>query len=308
MSKISQMQGVPSHEEYIKMKENDTKRDRRRCIFYKKEEKRCGAIIDKCIGSAHCPHYKENLTQSKKIEKGTKAAKSKTNKTPIKNYKVSDTEIENLFPVGSYIQHEVFGKGKVNAISSGKITVIFENYGKKIFDTGNFVNDRRIQKIGEIKEELEMCSKKQVFALGDYAGEYELIIYNCKLKEILKESYKSMYIPTKKNKKIPVSVSIDNKRIYVHKSIYSSYEGVFQNSIELKKSIAVKAEDTNKKIKNKKSNHSCLLCGGDLNRSKKWKVGHALYVCLKCNKYFYDGDKKSKMIYRDGTLIQNINS
>ena len=51
--------GHPWHVEFLKMDENDTRRHKKRCVYYSQNNscrKNCGA----CIGSSHCPYYKES--------------------------------------------------------------------------------------------------------------------------------------------------------------------------------------------------------------------------------------------------------
>ena len=53
--------GHPWHIRYLKMDENDTRRDKRRCIHFSNEfhENYCQKNFTKCIGSSHCPFYKD---------------------------------------------------------------------------------------------------------------------------------------------------------------------------------------------------------------------------------------------------------
>ena len=54
--------GHPWHVGYLKMDENDTRRDKRRCMYFLKDESHknyCQKKFERCIGSSHCPYYKE---------------------------------------------------------------------------------------------------------------------------------------------------------------------------------------------------------------------------------------------------------
>lgn len=51
--------GTPCHSEYLKMKSGDTRRDKRRCIYYEKTEKWCSHNDFVCPGSTHCDDYIE---------------------------------------------------------------------------------------------------------------------------------------------------------------------------------------------------------------------------------------------------------
>lgn len=54
--------GHPWHVGYLKMDENDSRRDKRRCKFFLKDEHHknyCQRNFVSCVGSSHCPYYKE---------------------------------------------------------------------------------------------------------------------------------------------------------------------------------------------------------------------------------------------------------
>ncbi len=51
--------GTASHVEYLHMKENDIRRDKRRCIYYHSDKSYCGKNFGKCVGSSHCKKYTE---------------------------------------------------------------------------------------------------------------------------------------------------------------------------------------------------------------------------------------------------------
>lgn len=50
--------GQPWHIRYLKMAENDTRRDKRRCIHF--HENYCHKNFTNCVGSSHCPYYKDS--------------------------------------------------------------------------------------------------------------------------------------------------------------------------------------------------------------------------------------------------------
>ena len=66
---ISQMSGIPWHVESLKKDDNDDKRHKSRCVYYK--NKKCLSIKSpnyalKCGGSSHCSNYRESIPDSEK--------------------------------------------------------------------------------------------------------------------------------------------------------------------------------------------------------------------------------------------------
>lgn len=56
---LSKNIGTPCHPEYLKIGENDKRRDKRRCIYYEKLHKLCSLKEFVCPGSSHCEEYNE---------------------------------------------------------------------------------------------------------------------------------------------------------------------------------------------------------------------------------------------------------
>lgn len=52
----------------------------------------------------------------------------------------------------------------------------------------------------------------------------------------------------------------------------------------------------------------CLACGHKLIRSKNMKIGNPVYICIKCDKYYYNGDQSSKFIIKNGITFYNLNT
>lgn len=60
---INHMTGTPWHVERMHRKEGDSRRNKRRCIYYDEGECRNVRVpLVKCSGSAHCMKYRETLT------------------------------------------------------------------------------------------------------------------------------------------------------------------------------------------------------------------------------------------------------
>ena len=54
--------GYPWHVEYLKMDANDTRRDKRKCKYFLRDESHtnyCQKIFGTCFSSSHCPYYKK---------------------------------------------------------------------------------------------------------------------------------------------------------------------------------------------------------------------------------------------------------
>ena len=98
MSKISKLQGTSCQIEYVGLREEDSKRHRSRCVFYKKDaEFACTKYVGVCIGAAHCKYYKEKKKTSesrsgvKTIELPNTAIKPKEKPTIERNAKTMFT-------------------------------------------------------------------------------------------------------------------------------------------------------------------------------------------------------------------------
>ena len=63
MSNLNKMSGTPWHIEKMHREKGDERRHRSRCIYYDYVEPTCKKRMLKCMGSAHCPHYKEEKTE-----------------------------------------------------------------------------------------------------------------------------------------------------------------------------------------------------------------------------------------------------
>lgn len=73
-SELGKLQGSPWHVGYIKMKENDSRRDKRKCTYYRPEENYCSRFNEKCRGSSHCGQYYDPSSISKKKKKKKESA------------------------------------------------------------------------------------------------------------------------------------------------------------------------------------------------------------------------------------------
>ena len=55
--------GTAIHIEYLHMQEDDSRRDKRRCIHYRSTNNFCAKDMGKCLGSSHCKKYREKVTR-----------------------------------------------------------------------------------------------------------------------------------------------------------------------------------------------------------------------------------------------------
>ncbi len=80
LNRLNEKMGTPSHIEYLKMGEGDSRRHKVRCVDYDHKTGKCMCVespnfILKCCGSARCDYYLENvntefnLKQEKTIQK-----------------------------------------------------------------------------------------------------------------------------------------------------------------------------------------------------------------------------------------------
>ena len=68
--KLREMFDTPYHIGYVKMTENDSRRDKRRCIYFERNDVSnsfCKYIYCRCPGSSHCKYYNENIEDVEKI-------------------------------------------------------------------------------------------------------------------------------------------------------------------------------------------------------------------------------------------------
>ena len=82
MTKVKNLAGSPWHKEFLHMDEDDHKRDRRRCIYYVKDEKHCTYQNTVCFGATHCKNYKEyeKVTEVKSDSKPKEKSLNSKNK------------------------------------------------------------------------------------------------------------------------------------------------------------------------------------------------------------------------------------
>lgn len=53
---LGSLAGTPWHVGYVTKKEDDPRRDKRKCLYY--TDGHCSDRFGQCIGSSHCAHYK----------------------------------------------------------------------------------------------------------------------------------------------------------------------------------------------------------------------------------------------------------
>ncbi len=131
---VSKLTGTPWHVEQMRIGEDDSRRHKSRCIYYNKNTGRCSKMVDRCIGSTYCDHYKEDpqkLKERAEREQITEMlAVHKAEISAKKNEKQSEPQRPTInycakYPVGSRVIHNKLGKGIVKDHKDGKITVQF---------------------------------------------------------------------------------------------------------------------------------------------------------------------------------------
>lgn len=122
----SSMQGTPWHYEYLKSENEDTRRNRKKCIYYKNGM--CEKKFIKCNSTIHCEDYRENKKYStKKIIIGNTLL-NKNKETTRQLRKMTNKEYVELFK----------SSGKKY---KGYLTVKIENEQIKKYKTSEIPND-----------------------------------------------------------------------------------------------------------------------------------------------------------------------
>ena len=83
--------GHPWHVGFLKMAEDDTRRHKRRCIYYVRENccRKCGI----CVGSSHCSFYKESAVKQSSRQQ---INQQQINQQKIDQQKIDQQQIEEL--------------------------------------------------------------------------------------------------------------------------------------------------------------------------------------------------------------------
>ncbi|MGN0114943.1 MAG: hypothetical protein ACI396_06410 [Acutalibacteraceae bacterium] len=118
MSDFKKINGTPWHVGTIKKAEYDDRRHRSRCAFYNSENKRCTKYVGSCRGSAHCPSYKECLSDK---EKSIALASHTKNNTDSTDYECR---------VNAEVIHKYFGRGIIKRYDNGTVYVQFYDADK----------------------------------------------------------------------------------------------------------------------------------------------------------------------------------
>ena len=240
------IQGTPWHKEYLKKDEFDPKRHKARCYYYerkyKDKESYCRLLGTRCGSSSFCENYKEVDKSSLKNEKSTNETNISKRQTSVNKYKVhiSDEEGEKKFPIGSVVIHKSFGFGEVKEISKGNITFDFDDFGIKTFNLQAVINNKLVSRVNKVNKTFKY-EIIDVYVIGEYEGDYKLIVYGDKLKQFSHDKLINGYIPRLikdgKVKQIPISIDLTNNTIYIHKTSFDKHrEYLGNNSFNILKS------------------------------------------------------------------------
>ncbi len=126
MNTLRKMEGTPSHIEYLRKEEGDERRDRRRCVKFRKEGTYCSVYCEKCHGSAHCPYYNEVKSHSKQF----RSTKMQT----------SSSKNQQDLPFMSKVHHKKLGDGIVAGKEKGKVIIVFATKTKRYDATDCLLN------------------------------------------------------------------------------------------------------------------------------------------------------------------------
>ena len=80
MTGLNRLTGTPWHVEKFTRGEDDDRRHRSKCIFYRKENAYCVKHSDRCYGAGHCDYYKEDTSQPVQTRKPVKNRKASFSK------------------------------------------------------------------------------------------------------------------------------------------------------------------------------------------------------------------------------------
>lgn len=62
---LARLEGISWHKEFLHKKEDDPRRHKYRCIYYRVDGS-CRYRLDQCTGSSHCTHYKDAIIEAEK--------------------------------------------------------------------------------------------------------------------------------------------------------------------------------------------------------------------------------------------------
>ena len=127
---VRHMTGTVFHLE--KLPNPDGRRHRSRCIYFRKEDNHCCYRFSVCIGSAHCPNYKEKDLCS--IKKGNDYEKICSNQSSVKNQSEEREINASPYVMGAYVQHR--GLGPIHSYGCGYITIVSAQTIQVTFDSG----------------------------------------------------------------------------------------------------------------------------------------------------------------------------
>ncbi len=135
MSDFKKINGTPWHVGTISMSEDDNRRHRNRCVYFRKDDIYCFKRKGKCIGSAHCDYYKEDPLEAASRHKGEPEFNSDKPRiqVDIKNIERQNNQLNSL--VGERVEHSFYGEGRVVSVGDGRVTVEFDDGEARKFST-----------------------------------------------------------------------------------------------------------------------------------------------------------------------------
>ena len=228
MSKVSEMTGTPWHTEYLKKAENDERRDKRKCCYYR-DDHYCAHLCAKCISSTGCIYYEE-VDEGKYVTKKKHRREERKERTKTGHFKTAEDEGLALFPIGSIVKHKQYGEGKVVRIENGEITVSFDDKNRTYTLSDVYRN--------KLFERAKVEKKYRI--TGKYEGEYVISCYEDKLgSDIFQNVIKGLSLRFRdlSNRKwicIHIFVDTSNNSIYMKKDRYIKYKREIRQTQTLK--------------------------------------------------------------------------
>lgn len=214
--------GTPWHVSSLKMNEDDTRRHRSRCVYYKQKTKECAFFFGKCRGSTHCDAYREVLKSSELEDDASQNGGQK----PKKKSSVEQflEEEKKKYLTGCSVHHIFYGNGRIEKRKGDTIRVAFENGKTLSFSLETCVRKQSLRvlpdnsktksapvqkKVIETKEEQE-----SIIRLGQ---EYSLCAVRPNDNDVLKKCKTCFYIQSRTESMMLCSSEIAEREGFVVK-------------------------------------------------------------------------------------------
>ena len=122
MKKHKSLQGFSQHIEFLKIP--DSPRDRRRCVYYVKDDKMCTVWNGHCKGASHCMEYKEKVIEKSLIQKSKSQLKNESKENTTKKADF----MPNKRLIGKKITFNLVHRtGKIIYVKINRLIVVYDD-------------------------------------------------------------------------------------------------------------------------------------------------------------------------------------